>query len=342
MLAQGNSHRGSHLPPAGNVFWYTGKNQCQQGCVPTFMSDLSHRIIKRKTNTLATTQEKGSGEISILTYNVWGMPGPLAQDRRARLQRLGETLSAYDIVTLQEAFSDDIRHLESHPEFPFQIRHDNRGLVRAGSGLYILSKHEILKADYRPFSNCTQGDCLARKGVLWVRIEHPTIGLMDIYTTHYQSQTSTVAADIREKEDNRVLQEFVHQNNAAFPVLITGDFNLLPDQREYRDLMRRLPLIDLYRNAHPDNPGMTFDPLRNPYARGGTPGRIDYIFLLKGNAYEATPLACHLTHEEEQQGYYLSDHFGVTARIYFRQAGPAKVQALKAAVGTSPLYPIDG
>lgn len=257
-----------------------------------------------------------TGELKILTLNVWGLPGPLVKDRKARFQRLGQTLQGYDIVTLQETFSNDIEILRQSTRFPYHLRWNNSGL-RLGSGLYVLSKYPILRHEFRLFGNCTVADCLARKGVLFTRIDHPSLGAVDIYTTHYQAENIPVAEKIRIEENNRVMQEFIAQNNSPYPTILTGDFNFWPDYPEYQDLNRRLPLIDVWRSLYPDQPGYTSDPA-NPYKKGQSQAeRLDYIFVLKQNTYQTTLLNAQITHNQPVEGYFLSDHFGVSAHLRF-------------------------
>ncbi|PIQ29277.1 hypothetical protein COW36_17160 [bacterium (Candidatus Blackallbacteria) CG17_big_fil_post_rev_8_21_14_2_50_48_46] len=256
------------------------------------------------------------GELKILTLNVWGLPSILVKDRKARFERLGQTLNDYDVVTLQETFSNDIEVLRKSTRFPYHLRWNNSGL-KLGSGLYVLSKYPIIRNDFRQFGNCTVADCLARKGVLFTRIDHPSLGAIDVYTTHYQAENKPVAEKIRINEDNKVLQEFIAQNNSPYPTVITGDFNMIPDYPEYLDLNRRLPLIDVWRTLHPQDPGYTSDP-SNLYKKGKTQGtRLDYIHVLKQNTYKTSLIEAQVTHNKPIEGYFLSDHFGVSARLQF-------------------------
>jgi endonuclease/exonuclease/phosphatase family metal-dependent hydrolase len=257
-----------------------------------------------------------TGELKILSYNVWGLPSLLGTDRKARFARLGQTLAGYDVVTLQETFSDDIDVLRQSTRYPYHLRWNNRGL-RQGSGLYVLSRYPILRNEFKAFGNCTQADCLANKGVLFTRIDHPELGAIDIYTTHYQAEQNATAERIRIEEDNKVMQEFIAQNNSPYPTILTGDFNMQPDFPEYQDLTRRLPLTDVWRALRPTEPGHTSDPT-NLYKKSDAQGkRIDYIFVLNQNTYKTTPLATEVTHNKPVEGYFLSDHFGVSAHLKF-------------------------
>ena len=265
----------------------------------------------------ASTFSSVSDELNILTLNVWGLPGPLVEARTERLERLGAQLNAYDVVTLQETFSNDIEVLKQTTGFAYHSRNDNSSFYRLGSGLYTLSKYPIIKTDAMSFGRCTVADCLARKGVYFTRIDHPKIGPIDIYTTHYQAEDKETSREIRIEENNRVLQEIVHRNRSEYPVVITGDFNFIPDQAEYLDLMARLPLVDSFRQLHPDQAGYTSHP-DNPYKAdkvGKSPKRLDYIFYLPKDNVNYELLESTVTLDSPVDGYVLSDHYGVEAKI---------------------------
>ncbi|MEZ0367797.1 MAG: endonuclease/exonuclease/phosphatase family protein [Candidatus Sericytochromatia bacterium] len=259
-----------------------------------------------------------SEDLSVLTYNVWGLPGLLGTKRKERFERLGATLNAYDVVTLQEAYSDDIEILKQSTGFIHHARIDNASLLKTGSGLYTLSKYPILKTEFVEFNHCTGTDCLTRKGILLTRIDHPKIGPVDVYTTSYQAGDTARAKEIRTQDDNRQLQEMIQRNRSTFPVIITGDFDFVPEQSEYKDLLTRMQLVDVFPKLHPNEGGYTSTP-DNPNLKGeGVPMRLDYIFLLKKDGVTITPLTASLTHTAPIDNFVLSDHYGVSAKLRIR------------------------
>lgn len=269
-----------------------------------------------------TTFDQVGEELSILTYNVWGLPGLLGTKRSDRFSRLGPTLNRYDVVTLQAAYSDDIESLKQNTGFAYHARINNSSLLKTNSGLYTLSKYPILKTEYEEFDHCSGTDCLTRKGILLTRIEHPKLGPIDIYSTHYQAGDSAKAKDIRSQQDNRELQEMIQRNRSSFPVIVMGDFEMVPDQPEYQDLLQRLPLTDAYRKMHPNTGGYTYTP-DNPYLKGeGIPQRLDYIFLLAKTGIEIKPLSVDLAYDQPVDGWMLSNHSGVSARLQIRVTQP--------------------
>ncbi|MBF2055167.1 MAG: endonuclease/exonuclease/phosphatase family protein [Candidatus Sericytochromatia bacterium] len=258
------------------------------------------------------------GELKLLSYNVWGLPGPLGTRRSERFARLGATLAPYDVVTLQGAFSDDIDVLKRSSEFKYHMRHRNGSLTSLNSGLYTLSKYPVLTSDFQSFERCTGTDCLINKGVLMTRINHPQLGPVDIYTTHYQSNHTPVAERIRAEDNNLALQQLLERHSNDFPVIISGDFGFVPDQSEYRDLLQRLPLKDLYREKHPQQPGYTFDSA-NPYLKDAVPQRNNYLFYLPKNNWQLQLAEAQLTHREPVDGLVLSNQYGVAARLRLTQ-----------------------
>lgn len=251
--------------------------------------------------------------LKVLTLNVWGLPGFLGKDRKKRLQRIAKAIQGYDIVNLQETFSTQSSIIAEKSGYPYQIWHRERKLHPQPSGLFTLSKYPIKENKFKPFKHCYGGDCFSYKGALLSRIEHPTLGLIDVYNTHYQSSNMKSAIKVRMKA-NKTFQEFVQENDKDYPTIITGDFNMLPNKEEYIDLKKRLPLVDTFMSLHPTLPGYTFDPSKNPYVKSKAK-RLDYVFVKASP--RAKVLSSVISHNKKYDGYMLSDHFGVTSEISF-------------------------
>jgi endonuclease/exonuclease/phosphatase family metal-dependent hydrolase len=146
--------------------------------------------------------------LSVMTYNVNGLPWPVAFGRESALERIGARLAEMRraerqprLVLLQEAFRDDAAaiarsagyaHVAYGPDATFrsaveptaadrQFREDarwDRGELapkQLGSGLMVLSDYPITAVDRMAFPDfaCAGFDCLANKGVLLVRIAVP-------------------------------------------------------------------------------------------------------------------------------------------------------------------------
>jgi len=98
------------------------------------------------------------------------------------------------------------------------------------------------------------------------------------------------------------------------PVLIGGDFNAVPDSVTYREL----PWTDVYRSAHPDDPGLTccVDDLEAP-PPSGPDKRIDYLFAV-GLDVDAAEVILAEPIPVDDGWLRASDHAGLFARLSVR------------------------
>jgi endonuclease/exonuclease/phosphatase family metal-dependent hydrolase len=177
--------------------------------------------------------ERREAEISVLTYNVEGLPWPVRKGRAPRLRKIGRQLAAMrsagtapDIVLLQEAFSGPAARIGQRAGYANFVRGPTRGMKRPPtseeaeralvgnrrkgkgeglrqlmpSGLYILSDFPILAAERQPFRarECAGFDCLSNKGLLYARIAVPGVpDPLEIFNTHLNSRGSTGVSEQR-------------------------------------------------------------------------------------------------------------------------------------------------
>jgi endonuclease/exonuclease/phosphatase family metal-dependent hydrolase len=162
--------------------------------------------------------------VSIMTYNVHGLPWPFASGRDAAFQRIEGRLRALrhrnaqpNVVVLQEAFTQSAKAIGTKSGYRYIVdgpSRDSVGSQRAGamdltfnnaasffkgetsgkwldSGLQILSDYPILSVKRQAFPTyaCAGFDCLANKGILLVTIAIPgsTTPIL-IATTHMNSK----------------------------------------------------------------------------------------------------------------------------------------------------------
>ncbi|MDB5100832.1 MAG: hypothetical protein JWM80_5253 [Cyanobacteria bacterium RYN_339] len=248
--------------------------------------------------------------LTLCTYNTWGKPGVLGTDQIHRFGLIGPAIRPYDIVNLQETFTDQWHQIEAASGFPFQHHESNEDRLHLSGGLYSLSKFPIVRHDAVQFTQGATWDRFAHKGVLFVRLQVPGLGRLDVYNTHYQAERAYGAIRIH---DNEVLAAFVKAHDEGNPTLLMGDFNMLPGSPEHLDLVQRLHPIDAWATAHPNDPGFTSTPANPNVERDDRPERIDYIHVLPGPR-------CKITVEDARLAFtdpVMSDHYGVTARIRF-------------------------
>lgn len=202
--------------------------------------------------------------LSVMTYNVKGLPWPAGWDRGPALAAIGAKLADMrerkaqpQVVLLQEAFVDDAkaiarragyRHIANGPqrapaatvpplgrEFAAEARWD-RGELSGNlldSGLVILSDYPIVKSRNFAFPQgaCAGFDCLAAKGVMiaWIAVPDAPQPIA-VVNTHLNSRHSTHVTSERADQayiwQVEATRRFVSANiDQDTPVIFGGDFN---------------------------------------------------------------------------------------------------------------------
>lgn len=175
-------------------------------------------------------EQSFDGRLSVLTYNVKGLPWPLAIGRSQALREIAENLKELrakglqpEIVLLQEAFIDDARNIgklsgyryiadgpsakdqndaaASREDSQFAeagswSKGENIGKL-AGSGLQILSDYPITAIHKIPFPGyaCAGYDCLSNKGVMLVDIfVLPLRTMVQVGNIHMNSKRNSKAS----------------------------------------------------------------------------------------------------------------------------------------------------
>jgi endonuclease/exonuclease/phosphatase family metal-dependent hydrolase len=206
-----------------------------------------------------------STEISVLTYNVRGLPWPLASGRAKALKAIGTELAAMrrdgrqpDVVLIQEGFRGEIGDLVEASGYRYWARGPSRSqrasgagpengrryaTVRypslgegwgkfTGAGLHVLSDAPITDVEDTPYRYCAGLDCLANKGVMLARVALPGApGAIDIVNTHLNSRRAARVPIARSLQAHNLqteeLMTFINAHrDVDRPLLVGGDFNV--------------------------------------------------------------------------------------------------------------------
>lgn len=249
---------------------------------------------------------------SVLTYNTWGKPGFLGTDLKRRFGLIGPAVGGRDVVALQETFTSRAGELEDTAGYPTFVRQTKGAFLKTNAGLTIMAAHPQLATDFVAFEQAAAGDWFARKGVLFLRLDVPGVGPVDVFDTHFQAKEGAKYEDIR-KHDVDVLVKFVKAKGAGNPTFIMGDFNADPDSAPVAQLEAALPVRDAYAAVHPGEPGWTAGP-DNPHRKPGSKGkRIDYVFVMDGAQRTVRVNAAEVVLTQEIGGTVLSDHYALRA-----------------------------
>jgi len=214
----------------------------------------------------AAGQGNASRTLSVLTYNVEGIPWPAKRHRPPRLREIGRELAemrakgtAPDVVFLQEAFSTEAARIgaragyrnylkgpSSHTRRPatpddadaslVDKRKRTRGEWRPifSSGLYILSDLPLVAVDRTPFPSreCAGFDCLSNKGVMHARLALPGAPAeIDLFNTHLNSRGHAGVSQERSLKAHNLqvdeLHRFIEEKwDRKHPLIFGGDLNM--------------------------------------------------------------------------------------------------------------------
>ena len=222
-----------------------------------------------------------SAEISVLTYNIRGLPWPVALGRPRALKAIGQELARMrvegrqpTVVLIQEGFRREAAELVKASGYRYWAQGPLRGertgggvaaggfrRVRypvlgegwgklTGAGLYVLSDLPITDVKRAAYRYCAGIDCLANKGVMLVRLKLPTLPVeVDVVNTHMNSKGASRTPRARSSKAHNLqtdeLMSFVAENRSSGPLLMGGDFNVkgAPERYYYKASRRSYTVV---------------------------------------------------------------------------------------------------
>jgi endonuclease/exonuclease/phosphatase family metal-dependent hydrolase len=263
--------------------------------------------------------------LDVLTYNVFLLPViPDSQSLRAPL--MADELKGFDVVLLQEAYSDRHRDMVLRglaDDYPYrsQVLGRDRWLKQDG-GVVILSRWPIETERELLFGSLCEGrDCWADKGALYARINKEGRRI-HVFATHLQSGSDARPTRERQMAGIRALIDELALPEAE-PVLIGGDLNT--DRFSDRATGAFTRMLAILGAVQPDPPSggtyePTYDPERNPLSRGWRGRHIDYVLYAAGHLRPAEAFT-EVRRIAADVGP-LSDHFAVRGRFLFTLPEP--------------------
>ena len=278
------------------------------------MQSAAHRPSLQPTDTL-----------DVLTYNVFlRAPDFLFFDRqRERVGLIPNLAQGYDVLILQEAFSD--AHRQSllqglHAAYPFHTHVLGKDRWwKLNGGVIILSKWPIEAEAQHHFGElCAGADCWASKGVVYARINKQG-RRYHIFGTHTQAEIKHRA--IREQQLRRI-RAFIDGFGipSTQPVLIGGDFNVdaLSDAADgaYTTMQQHLNATDPgARDAR--KPVPTFDGLNNALVSLRVQEHLDYVLYANTHLQPLSAFNEVLIFRVDEAD--LSDHYAVHGHFLFER-----------------------
>ncbi len=303
---------------------------------------------------------EASGSLSLLTYNVKGLPWPVATGRPAALNAIASQLKGLrvagrqpHIVALQEAFVDQAKAIgresgyrysafgPSEDAAPLPASAADKAFLgkssfwfgersgkHADSGLAIFSDYPILAVRRIAYPVCAGYDCLANKGALAVLIAQPGMrSPVILVNTHLNSNGASRSP--RERANYAyfrqidMLSAFVRDlARTRDPVLIAGDFNVGPTaaRRSYFQDHLLTPALELGAVQHICS-GSGDCALDNPRDVLFSEHRSrDWLMFRSGAVDSFLPVRLSALFGKRPDGSMLSDHVGIAVTYAVQQA----------------------
>ena len=292
------------------------------------------------------------GSLSVLTYNVHGLPWPFAKGRPAAFRQIAARLAdmrgdgtAPQIVVLQEAFTGAAARIGREAGYRYVaygpkasqrgappddvadgafLAHArwNRGETEGpllDSGLVILSDYPIIATESvaYPRDACAGYDCLANKGAVLARVAIPGLAApVDIVTTHLNCRERTgvavTRADQAYQRELSTLVAFITRVHDATLPLIVAG-DFNVGKSAPRNAMIAATVTDLA--AQPAMATLVADhhPL-SPDALFSWRKNKDLQLVVSAPAARLSVAAIATPFGHEADGGMLSDHVGYIAR----------------------------
>lgn len=264
------------------------------------------------TGTDTEAGEPQSGAITVLSYNVAGLPqGISGSNPEVNMPLISPLLNNYDLVLVQEDFYYH-EELIADAEHPYQSERSGDGVNDLGDGLNRFSQslfgpHTRVKweACYGQITNGS--DCLAPKGFAVAEHELAPGVFVDVYNLHMDAGRDPEDVAAR-AEQALQLAETLADRSAGKAVIIGGDTNMkAEDEANLQGLIDAAGLTDTCR------------------ALGcGEELRIDRILFRSSDdvAFEVQSWALDLSFVDAD-GVDLSDHEAVAVELTWTSPAPS-------------------
>jgi endonuclease/exonuclease/phosphatase family metal-dependent hydrolase len=259
-------------------------------------------------------------DVRVLTLNAL-----MRGDVRARLRALGGILagSDFDVVCLQEVVHRGSTALLRRTAPGLRYR-ASTGAVQIAGGLVLLSRWPIVEYRFRRFrvTGPSRPEAFMRKGVQVARVHTPG-GPLTVVNTHLSANrdddwspqnryTRVAAAELAE------IAECIGAADPEAPMVVVGDFNVPRDSAVLRTFAEGAGLHDV---LHGDN-----SPTYRPTARFPHPPALDQVLIRPGRERPLTARATLMFQDPvalpDGRTAYLSDHYGIAARLTMAPGGP--------------------
>jgi endonuclease/exonuclease/phosphatase family metal-dependent hydrolase len=263
--------------------------------------------------------------LSVMSLNLWHDSGPYAE----RVPRLREWIDRLDpdLIGFQEALRgpdiDQVAELLEgrgyHLDYVCASKFERDGVGTMEFGNAIASRWPIVDRETLQLPDAGDAE---QRAALSVTIDSPH-GPVGLTCTHLHWKWRH--GETRERQVAALCDLALRRRpRGGFPPLVIGDFNAAPESAEIRYVCglqslggRSVALLDAWTTVGPDGPGFTWSN-DNQYAQADLEPnrRIDYVFAGFPNRNGVGQfVSCEVVCNDERDGVWPTDHFGVLARL---------------------------
>jgi endonuclease/exonuclease/phosphatase family metal-dependent hydrolase len=208
----------------------------------------------------STRAEVASGNFTLLTYNVAGLPVFVSQSEPVtNTPLIGLLLNQYDVAVVQEDFA---YHGALSAEATHAFRTEQQSpssKVGIGDGLSLFSRFSLRRFERVAWRACNGklrdgSDCLTSKGFAVATQEVEKGVEVDIYDVHMDSGHAQADVKARALQAEQLL-EYIARHSARRAVIVAGDTNMGRDSEEIlRSFLSRAGLTDACRELGCSDP----------------------------------------------------------------------------------------
>jgi endonuclease/exonuclease/phosphatase family metal-dependent hydrolase len=168
---------------------------------------------------------------SLLSYNT--QTRPYLDDPAFKLPRIAPLLADYDVVGLQELFTEP-QLLTDVTSFSSEVLFEERATLDAivGSGLATLTSFPVTAVEKEHFRKPGElQNLIASKGVLLTRLDVEGV-VVDVYETHMAAGAEPETVDARMDQAAQVAEIVARYSTPDHVVIVHGDFNMSPSRNK--------------------------------------------------------------------------------------------------------------
>jgi endonuclease/exonuclease/phosphatase family metal-dependent hydrolase len=259
--------------------------------------------------TTLSTNPGDQVSLTLLTFNVWGLPSWMNHEPKARYAGVASDLERLrpDLVLFQEVWTKAAAAVAPTNGGWLVARAHSANFFRR-NGLMVLSRLPISGGKFHPFSNAAFPDSLVRKGALKVTVQAPGGQRLNVWNVHLQSD----APRVRQRQIEQLVAWVRDAEDGQIADLVGGDFNTTPDSPEFKLLSRALGQT-AHEVAHlPFSP--TYDGLSPDPKMAQT---IDYLFIRPRATVNELEAAPAITFTNANPSQRVSDHVALKVALRF-------------------------